>query len=280
MKIFGCILALFLLMTHSWASQESQVREANELFKKQQWDKAIDLYKNALEQKKNADIIHYDLGTALYKKGDYDQSIEHLKKVLSGKDSKLSSKVYYNLGNALYKKGQTLENSNLDEAVRSMQESLVDYNKTSELNTKDEDAKYNHSVVEKEIERLNKKKQQQQSQQSQQSQNKQNSSSQSNQQNKENSQNKEPPQQPLKDNQSNQEDQKGQDQQSNQAQSAKDREKSAQSKQNQNAISQQKDLEKAQAKEMLEDYQKEEEPKGLLNFKDRNQGEVHVEKDW
>ncbi len=234
-----------------WASQRSQVKEGTEAFKNQQWDQAIDHYMNAMEGNKNTDIVQYDLGTAFYKKGNYDQSMEHLQKSISTKNTKLSSKTYYNLGNALYKKGRSLENNNIDGAIDSLQKSLANYATGLNLTPKDQDGTYNRDVVQKELERLKKKKQQQSPQQQSQ----------------------------------------GRQSQAQQPQnaSAGQNQKSDRQPSGQGAVQQRQNLEKqqtptlrsGQAQQVLNDYESEEAPKGLLNFADRHQKEEsHVDRDW
>ena len=297
MRIIWCLVFLIFSSPSLWAagkSQAQQVKEANALFHQEQWDGAIDGYLNALEGKKNTDIVQYDLGSAFYKKGNYDQAIEHLQKTLSDKSVKsnknLSVKSYYNLGNALYKKGRSLENNKLDEAIESLQKAIEYYDRSASLNPKDEDAKYNKNFVDKELERLKKKKEEQSKQQQQQ-----------NQQNSQSSQGGNQSQEQNQSNSSNGQDKKGQDQ--TQEEKAKEQQqKENQAKQNQSEQNQehqnpaqsgqqkegskealeqeQQGLEKKQAKELLEEYERQDAPRGILNFVDRHQGERHVDKDW
>ncbi|MBF0489964.1 MAG: tetratricopeptide repeat protein [Candidatus Omnitrophica bacterium] len=318
LKVLLISLILMGLMPCSFASQQQQVREANELFKKKQWDSAIDLYLNALEHTQNADIVQYDLGAAFYKKGNYDQAIEHLKKAESDKNKRLSQKAAYNLGNAQYKKGLSLEDQKIDEAITSLQKSTEEYTKALSLNSKDQDADYNRKVVEKELERLKEKKKDQQQKQDQkqdqknesskkdkdqskkdqqQNQNNKDNQDKQNQQNRQDQKNKEQQNQPQggsdqqnkkeeqESGQQNQpqeqkqdEDKKKQDQQQA-SQETKDQKKTD-PKQNQAAAEQMQSLEQKQAKELLETYEREDAPKGILNFVDRHKGERHVDRDW
>ena len=274
------LLTFFILSANlSWSSQESQVKQANVLFKQQKWDEAIDHYMNALEQNQNTNIVQYDLGAAFYKKGNYNQSIEHLQKALpkKEKDKKFTANAHYNLGNAFYQKGRSMEEGNIDEALKAMQESLSNYDKTLNLNAKDEDASYNHKIVEKEIERLQKKKQQQQQSSSEQKQNQPKDQQPNSQQNKDQKQDQsQRPSQQQKDEQSKKEDeQKNQSSKENQ-----DQKKSDSDKQQNMSGKSQEILEKQQAKAMLNDYEQNEAPKGLLNFKQQNKGDAHVDRDW
>ena len=295
MRLLAGLLIFMLMSSDAWASKEEiQVKQANELFKKQQWDSAIDGYLNVLEGSKaakNTDILQYDLGSAFYKKRNYDQSIEHLQKSLSDKNKNLSSKSYYNLGNALYRKGQSLENSKVDEAIGSLQKSVENYDHSLRLNPRDKDAQYNQKFVEKELERLKKKKQEQQNQQQQQDQSKQDQSQQkqNNSQGSQNNQNqqqqpsqKDKEQQEQKEKQQEEQAKKDQQSQAQQSQSQQNQaqKKSGQEQQGQGAEEQQQSLEQKQAKELLEEYESQDAPKGLLNFVDRHRGDHDVDKDW
>lgn len=276
MKTISCFLILLLLTSPVWASQESQVRQANELFKKQQWNGAIDHYLNALEQNQNADILQYDLGTAFYKKGNYEQSIEHLQKAFSNKNKDLSSRAYYNLGNALYKKGRSLENSNIDEAINSLQKSLINYQKVLNRNSKDKDAQYNQKFVEKELERLKKKKRQQQSSQQHNQSQRKGTPQQNDRQNQ--SQNSSADKKNKKNNENG--DNKPPDQQRKQSQQNQNQSRFPEERQSQGMQQQQENMKQTRAQKLLDDYERDEAPKGLLNFEDRHRGDVHVDKDW
>ncbi len=281
MRIIILLTFFVVLANPSWSSQESQVRQANDLFKKQQWDEAIDHYMNALDQNKNTHIVQYDLGAAFYKKGNYNQSIEHLQKALpkKDKDKKFTANTHYNLGNAFFQKGSSLEKENIDDAIKFMQESLSSYDKTLNLNAKDEDASYNRKIVEKEIERLQKKKQQQQQQSSNEKRENQSQDQQANNQ-PDKDQRGDQSQKSPKENK--QEQPKKDEKQKNQSDN-KDQDKAGNGRDHSLGDQQQKPqegLEQRQAKAMLSDYEQNEAPKGLLNFKQPNKGEAHVDRDW
>lgn len=291
-----------LLASTALASQETQVKQANDLFKKQQWDDAIDHYLNALEESsKDADIVQYDLGSAFYKKGDFDQSIEHYQKSISDKNKVLSANAYFNLGNALYKKGHSLEKSKIDDAISSLQKSLENYQQTLNLTPKDEDAKYNYDFVEKELERLKKKKQEQQKRDQQHKQHRQSpkkpqskkedqEKQKHQQKNQEDQQRKNPNQENKEHNQQNQNAANQQNQSSSETKPPeskppenKNPEGQPQGNQNTPQASSSSETDASMGQEevsdLLDEYQKDA-PKGLLNFTDRHQERNHVDKDW
>ncbi len=301
MRTFVLTIVIVLLPYVSWGSQNSEIKEGNSSFKAHKWDESIDHYFNALQEAKNPDIIHYNLGSAFYKKGKYDQSIEHLKKSITGKNSKISQRASYNLGNALYQKGKTLEKENLDQAIESMKESLGQYSQALQMNAKDHDAAYNQKVVEGELKRLEEKKKEQQDQKNQQNNEKQQSKDQNQQkdpqqnqaQNKnQENQNKANPKSQSEDQSSannNKEQERKEEKeakekkaQESQAQE-KDKKDSAQSSKNQEAQAgddPKEEIKKQQVQLLLREYERDEAPKELLNFMKRHKGDSHVDKDW
>jgi Ca-activated chloride channel homolog len=294
-KIAVCLITLVGFASSAWCSQKDEVKQANELFKKKQWDDAIDGYLTALEYNQNPHIVQYNLGSAYYKKGNYDQSIKHLEKSISDKNKKLSADAHYNIGNALYKKGRSLENKDIDKAIESLQKSIESYEKTSHLNPKDQDAPFNQKLAQKELERLKKKKEEKKKEEKKKEQD--NKKKQQPDQQKQPSEPKKEEQQPKDSEQEKSKDSSQKEEQKSQEQKANEDKSSEEQKENQQGKGQEeqqasgddqndspevslKKLEAKRAKEILEDYERQESPKGLLNFIERKAGERNVDKDW
>ncbi len=292
--LFFGIGVLFCFSGQAHASVAGEVNKANNLYKEGKFDDSLKMYQDALGRQEQLPVVQYDLGTALYKKGDYDKAFGYLQQAAQDKNLKIRPKAEYNLGNVLFRKGAQQEYTNVDEAIKSMQEAMGHYDKTMAEDPKDQDAQYNEDFVKKEIERLKQKKQnQQQNQQQNKQQNKQdqqqnqqnqqNQQSQQNQQNQQDQQNQQNQQQAQKNqqNQQNQQDQQQQDQKNqadkqNPSGSKKQKEQQAQDQAQQG----QKDLDRKQAEDLLEDYQDNEEPKKLLNYRQKKMDERPVLKDW
>ena len=107
LKIKDCFasLAMTLLLfmpSIGYASVASEVNQANDLYKHGQFDDSLKLYQEALDQDAQSGIVKYDLGTALYKKGDYDKALGYLSQAAQDKNVKIKPKAEYNLGNVLY----------------------------------------------------------------------------------------------------------------------------------------------------------------------------------
>ena len=72
------------------ATLSSQVKEGNALYKKEQFKDAAQLYKKALSDSPNSDIIHFNLGAASYKMNDFEGAVGHFQKSLVSDDRLLN----------------------------------------------------------------------------------------------------------------------------------------------------------------------------------------------
>ena len=270
-----------------FASVAGEVNKANNLYMQGKLDDSLDLYQKALDQQQDSPVVKYDLGTAYYKKGEYKKALDYLGQAARDKNIKIKPKAEYNLGNALYKSGLQKENTNVDEAIKSLQEAVGHYGQVLSIDPKDQDAAFNRDFVKREIERLRQKKQQQQQQQQQNQNNKDQKQQQNNQQGQQQNQQQNQQQQSQQQKNQNQQDQqKQQNQQSQQDQQKKQEgQQNQQGKQDQRKAQAQveqslKDLERKQAEDQLEDYRENEEPKKLLNYMPQKIDDRPVLKDW
>ena len=253
--IVGILLAVIFLFSPSmlWAKG---INEANRLYAQGQYDQAAQMYQKAADADPRDFLAQYDLGTGLYKKGDFDRSAKYLQQSLAASRPELRLKAQYNLGNALYKAGMARADKDIDAAIGSLEKSLSNYDEVIKSDAKDADARYNRDIVQKALERLKKKKEEQKKQQQKQDQQGQ--------------------QEQNKDQGGNKQEQK---QQGQQPQGQEDNKPNGQ-KQGQSQAEQAQAMEEKQAKDLLQEYERTEAPAGLLNFIPKKSGEQDVEKDW
>ncbi|MFQ5866626.1 MAG: tetratricopeptide repeat protein [bacterium] len=148
----GTAFFLFSCLSVSYsASAVKTVKRANRLYKDKKFDEALKDYNEAQAQLPDSDITNFNMGAALYKKGEYSKAIESFTKALTTEDSVLEAKTNYNIGNNKYKQGKLKQNTDLASAVDLYREALQYYKRAIELNEKDKDAKYNHEFVEKKL---------------------------------------------------------------------------------------------------------------------------------
>jgi len=130
------------------------VNRANSLYKQKKYDEAIKLYNEAQIKSPDSAEINYNIGISQYKKEDYVSAVSFLEKATTSKDKILESRANFNIGNAKYKLGKLKENTDLKETVNLLRQSLDYYKRAIELDSKDEDARINHELVEKELKML------------------------------------------------------------------------------------------------------------------------------
>ena len=106
--------------------------------------------------------LQFNLGTASYKNGKYDEALNAFQAALNVQEIALQNKAYYNMGNALYRQGQATEKSNPRDTIRKWENALQAYEGALKLDSKDQDAIFNRDFVKKRLEEL--KKQQKQNQ--------------------------------------------------------------------------------------------------------------------
>ena len=220
------------------------------MYEKGDYDASLKEYQEALDKDPESDVINFDAGTAYYKKEEYKKSIEHLQKALLSEDEGLRQNAYYNLGNALYQ--LATQATNIEDALSSLEQSLMQYESAMNLDDKDHDARYNHEFVKKELKRLKEKQEQQQK------------TCPDSQKAEDGGQKEEDGEQKAED---------GEQKEEDGGQKAEDGEQKPED-------GEQQALTKQEAKMFLDNYQQNEEPKGLLNFMKRKGKELPVLKDW
>jgi Ca-activated chloride channel family protein len=131
------IVAVIIVLTGVAALEAStagKIRAGNRSYKKEQFEKALDAYRQAEITAPANPVVHFNIGDALHKSNSYDDAAKEYQRALAGRDPLLRSKAYFNLGNNAFRQEKT------DEA-------LDYYKKALELNPNDTDAKYNIEYI-------------------------------------------------------------------------------------------------------------------------------------
>jgi len=123
------VLSLFLC-PRVFATAYGKVNSGNRAFKKGQYDKALEKYRDAQIADPGDEVINFDMGNALHKQGEFEKAQSEYEKVLSSKNPAISERTYYNLGNNSVMQRKT------DEAIEN-------YKKALDVNPNDINAKYN-----------------------------------------------------------------------------------------------------------------------------------------
>ncbi|MBN1871996.1 MAG: tetratricopeptide repeat protein [Candidatus Omnitrophica bacterium] len=152
-----CLILCLTEASFAAGGAKKSVKKGNLLYNKGDYEKALDAYEEALIESPDSDIVNYNIGGALYKNNNYEAAVNHLEKSLVSDSDELQQKASYNLGNAEYKAATQKEGEDLEGAIALMRSALRHYGRAIELDSEDEDAKYNYEFVKKELERLEQK---------------------------------------------------------------------------------------------------------------------------
>jgi Ca-activated chloride channel family protein len=264
--LWGLIFCFILVIPVYADNAASKVNAGNKRYHKGEYKEALEKYNEALKVKPDSDVVNFDCGAAAYKNGDYQQAYDYFLKSLVASDKKLQPKAIYNLGNTALKWGLSLEDKNLEAAVKQVGDSVDRFSEAKKVTPKDKDAQYNHDIAQKELKRL-KEKLKKQKQQKQDQQQQQKDQQQGKQQQKEEQQKKE---------------NESQDKQ-NQKQQQEDSAPQGQDPKKEDAQGGQEDKEKLSKKEalgLLDDYRDNEEPRELYKEKQSARRESEPDKDW
>lgn len=152
------ILTILLIISMQFASaQEADrlINKGNEAYRAQQYEKAAQAYKEALEKTPNNATASFNMGNALFKEKKFEEAAKVFEEAVKNTtEKKMQSQLYYNEGVSFTQQ-------------KKLDESITSYKQTLRINPSDSLARENLQRA------LNEKKQQQQQQQQKQDQQKQ-----------------------------------------------------------------------------------------------------------
>lgn len=136
----GLLLAGLLSGSQPLWSQagREKVLEGNRNYSEGDFDKALELYREALEENPDSPAIRFNLGDAQFKKEELEDATDSFSQALQTEDPGIKSRAQYNLGNSLYRQGK-------------LQESLSAYREALKAAPGDRDAKHNLEFVLKQL---------------------------------------------------------------------------------------------------------------------------------
>jgi Ca-activated chloride channel family protein len=146
--------ALLLPIAFLFGCGGDALQDPHRLLALGKYDEAQKLYEALLAKTPDSEIDNYNLGTLLYKKGDYAKAVGHFVKVLLTENQDLEEKANYNLGNSKYRLAEQVETKDLQKAFDLYQDALDCYQRAIDLDGKDEDARVNRERAERKLSQL------------------------------------------------------------------------------------------------------------------------------
>lgn len=140
-KLISCsLITVFVTVFVGWIGGWSRtVKAGNEAYVRGNYDAAQAAFQQATLDKPDNPVAHYNLGTALYRQGNFRDAVRTFQTSLSRHSGQITdilnrSSILYNLGNAQFKVGD------LTGAIAS-------YKQTLRLDPQDADAQYNLALA-------------------------------------------------------------------------------------------------------------------------------------
>jgi Ca-activated chloride channel family protein len=209
--------------------------EGNSLYASGKYEDAASKYGEGLIDAPASPLLQFNLATALYKQGKYDDAIAALTKVAALGDAQWVAATNYNLGNAHYRLASNAESSDPQVAIKNYEEALACYKRSMVADAADTDAKLNHEFVARKYDEFKKKLEEQKKQQEEQKQKQQEQQKQEQQDQQQDQAEQQPPQDQQQDQQEQNQDQQQQDQQQQQQQAGGEDQQQQQEQQQQQA---------------------------------------------
>jgi len=140
-RVSACAAAALFLAAPAAASAGA----ALQAYEEGRFQKALDLYRRALEKRPEDPRLHYNLGLAAYRLEQFESAANEFSVTLLSEDEELLPRAYYNLGNALCRMGE--RETDLRRRLDLWKRALNCYESTLEQDPKDEDAAFNRDVL-------------------------------------------------------------------------------------------------------------------------------------
>ena len=154
------VLAIFLGVKIAGASPGS----AEKAYLEGDYSRAETEYREEVAKLPENPQLQFNLGTAAYKGGKYDEALNAFQAALNVQEIALQNQGYYNMGNTLYRQGQGTEKSKPQDTIKKWETSIQAYEGALKLNSEDKDAAFNRDFVKKRLEELKKQQKQDQKQ--------------------------------------------------------------------------------------------------------------------
>jgi Ca-activated chloride channel family protein len=156
MKMFVVlVLGMLLVLAGCSNTTRGKIKTAMTHYDEGDYKTAFEKFGELLAQGITESWLHYNMGNAAYKQGDYEQAQKSYTEVLgavSSDESKIN--IDYNMGNVFYRLGEQLESSDLEGALKAYGSALLQYKSVMDQDTDDLDVKFNYELTQKKLEEL------------------------------------------------------------------------------------------------------------------------------
>ena len=146
--LWGATLSACAPLGLAPAGPGDEVGRGNALFDRQDYAAALEAYTEVAAQLPESPEVVYNQGVVHYALGDYGEAERLFRQVdRTARDLELAAAARYNLGNSKFQQGMAQRESNLQQALSTLQASVAFYQGALELTPNDQEAARNIEVV-------------------------------------------------------------------------------------------------------------------------------------
>jgi len=121
-------------------------------------------YSEQLELSPNDARLHYNYGTAAYKNNLFEDAAQSFSEALKSDDLNLQELAYYNRGNALFQQGKESLQTDKQHTIDLWQQAVDSFDGALQLDSANDDANFNLSLVTKKLKELKKEQEEEEKQ--------------------------------------------------------------------------------------------------------------------
>lgn len=157
----GMVASLMLLASLSSTVPGVQASEGVENYVAGDYLGASEFFARQLEQSPHDARLHFNYGTAAYKNNMFEEAAKAFSEALISEDLALQQEAYYNRGNAQFQRGKETLQTDPEHSIALWEQAVTSYEGALQLDSMNEDARYNLELVKRQLEELKKQQEEQ-----------------------------------------------------------------------------------------------------------------------
>ena len=149
------LAAVVVMALALFAPAEARAKNAGiEAYEREDYKGAGDHFTKQLKRLPDSEALHFDIGAAAYKAGDFVKALDAFSKAITSPDPQMHGAAEYNLGNTLYQRGAAQKDK--EPKIKEWKNALQHYDQALNVQPENKDAKYNRDLVQRLIDELQK----------------------------------------------------------------------------------------------------------------------------
>ena len=146
------VASLAAALVLAWPALALAKNEGVTAYEGEDYTGAMERFEQQLKRVPESEALHFNLGAAAYKAGEFDKALESFARAVTSPDPRLRAKAEYNFANTLYQRGAAQKEK--EPKIMEWRGALQHYDEALKVDPKNGDAEFNRDLVRKMIEQL------------------------------------------------------------------------------------------------------------------------------